>query len=74
MGAPTKQTPERETTMTVKFFITGRNVETEMSFADMRAKFVAAGECKGWNWEKLEEALNAGFRIVMPLGIEIYRA
>lgn len=60
--------------MTIKYFITGRNVEIEMIFSEMRKMFVAAGECKDWNWEKLEEALNAGFRVVMPLGIEIWRA
>lgn len=60
--------------MTINYFITGRNVEIEMTFAEMRAKFIAAGECKGWNWDKLEEALNAGFKIVMPLGIYISRA
>lgn len=60
--------------MNIKYFVTGRNVEVEMSFQEMRSKFVQAGECKMLNWEKLEEALSHGFRVVMPLGIEIQRA
>lgn len=60
--------------MQIKYFVTGRNVEVEMSFDEMCSKFVQAGECQLWNWEKLQEALDCGFRIVMPLGIEIQRA
>lgn len=60
--------------MQISYFITGRNVRTEMTFEAMRQLFVNAGECTGWNWNKLVEALEAGFTVVMPLGIEIRRA
>jgi hypothetical protein len=60
--------------MQISYFITERNVRTEMTFDAMRELFVDAGECSGWNWGKLAEALESGFTVVMPCGIEVRRA
>lgn len=60
--------------MQISYFITERNVRTEMTFDEMRKLFVDAGECHGWNWGNLAQALGFGFTVVMPCGIEIRRA
>jgi hypothetical protein len=60
--------------MQVSYKIVDRNVTVQMSFDKMREMFVQAGECKMWNWDKLQDALSAGFTVMMPLGVEVKQA
>jgi hypothetical protein len=60
--------------MQVIYTVVSREVSMKMDFEKVVAMFVNAGECKGWNWSKLEEALEAGFDVQLPLGIEICKA